>query len=77
MFNNYTKPVDGNGLGLNSIEAIVRIAEELSISIVTVSVNLPYQSVVYNLENKSSNAKRCAKYREEKGRGNDSVFTIL
>ncbi len=63
LFNKYTKPVSDNGLGLSSDQAIVRIAEELGVSIVTVSVNLPYQSVVYNLENKSSNAKRCAKYR--------------
>ena len=69
LFDKYTKPVDDNGLGLNSDEAIVRIAKELGVSIVTVSVNLPYQSVVYNLENKSSNAKRCAKYREGKRKG--------
>ena len=69
LFNKFTKPVDDNGLGLNSDEAIVRIAEELGVSIVTVSINLPYQSVVYNLENKSSNAKRCKKYREGKRKG--------
>ena len=28
------------------------------------SVNLPYQNVVYYLENKSSNAKRCSRYKE-------------
>ena len=69
MFDKYTKSVDDNGLGLNRDEAIVRIAKELGVSIVTVSVNLPYQSVVYNLENKSSNAKRCKKYREGKRNG--------
>ncbi len=69
LFNKYTKPVSDNGLGLSSDQAIVRIAEELGVSIVTVSINLPYQSVVYNLENKSSNAKRCKKYREGKRKG--------
>ena len=69
LFDKYTKPVSDNGLGLDSDQAIVRIAEELGVSIVTVSVNLPYQSVVYNLENKSSNAKRCKKYREGKRKG--------
>lgn len=69
LFDKYTKHVSDNGLGLNSDQAIIRIAEELGVSIVTVSVNLPYQSVVYNLENKSSNAKRCKKYREGKKKG--------
>ena len=69
LFDKYTKHVSDYGLGLNSDQAIVKIAEELGVSIVTVSVNLPYQSVVYNLENKSSNAKRCAKYREGKSKG--------
>lgn len=66
LFDKYTKPVSDNSLGLNSDQAIIRIAEELGVSIVTVSINLPYQSVVYNLENKSSNAKRCKRYRERK-----------
>ena len=43
--------------------AVKRIATELGISKVSVSVNLPYSSVVYNLENRSSNAKRCARYK--------------
>ena len=46
--------------------AVKKIAEELGVSIVTVNVNLPYQNVVYNLENRSSNAVRCARYKERK-----------
>ena len=49
--------------GLKRDAAVAKIASDLNISVVTVSVNLPYESVVYNLERKSSNAKRCAKYR--------------
>lgn len=51
----------GNGVASDS--AVKRIAEELKISRVSVSVNLPYSSVVYKLESCSSNAKRCAKYK--------------
>ena len=69
MFYRYTKPESEGGLGLNNDVAISRIAFELGVSIVTVSVNLPYQNVVYNLENKSSNAKRCARYKERKRQG--------
>ena len=39
---------------------------DLEVSVVTVNVNLPYQNVVYNLENRSSNAVRCARYKERK-----------
>ncbi len=49
---------------LEPADAVKRIAEELEISLVSVSVNLPYRTVVYNLENRSSNAKRCARYKE-------------
>ena len=45
-------------------EAARMIAEELEVSIVTVNTNLPYSSVVYNLENKSQNARRCERYKE-------------
>lgn len=38
------------------------ISDELKISRVSVSVNLPYSSVVYKLENHGSNANRCARY---------------
>lgn len=63
MYDNYTTPVSEKGLGLSSGDAIKRIANELGVSVVTVDVNLPYVNVVYNLENKSSNAIRCARYK--------------
>ena len=66
LFNQYIRPKSKGGAGLKRDSAVAKIASDLNISVVTVSVNLPYESVVYNLENKSSNAKRCAKYRAGK-----------
>ncbi len=65
-FQAYTSSVEDGGEGLDPADAVKRIAEERRISAVTVSVNLPYSTVVYNLENRSSNAKRCARYKERK-----------
>lgn len=62
----YISPVDEGGKGLSGDVAVKKIAEDLKVSIVTVSVNLPYQNVVYKLENRSSNARRCARYKERK-----------
>ena len=42
------------------------ISQKLGISIAAVNVNLPYILGVYRLEEKSKNAKRCARYREKK-----------
>ena len=66
LFNQYIRPKSKGGAGLKRDAAIAKIESDLNISVVTVSVNLPYGSVVYNLEHKSSNAKRCAKYRAGK-----------
>lgn len=66
LFEYYTSSVDEGGKGLSGDVAVKKIAEKLEVSIVTVSVNLPYQNVVYKLENRSSNAKRCAKYKERR-----------
>ena len=49
--------------GLKPEAAVACIAAELKISKVSVSVNLPYSSVVYKLEERSSNARRCERYR--------------
>lgn len=50
--------------GLDAAAAVKAIAEELEVSVVTVNTNLPYSEVVYNLEEKSANARRCDLYRE-------------
>ena len=66
LFHQYTALAVEEGTGLNSSDAIKKIASDLGVSIVTVSVNLPYQNVVYNLEERSNNAVRCARYKERK-----------
>lgn len=72
LFIQYTSPESVGGSGLKPDAAIVKIASDLGVSIVTVSVNLPYQNVMYNLENKSSNARRCARYKERKRSGSNA-----
>jgi len=66
LFNYYTRPVIDGGKGLSDDVAVKQITKDLEFSVVTVNVNLPYHNVVYNLENRSSNAKRCAKYKKQK-----------
>ena len=62
FYKQYTSPK----YDLTADEASKRIAKELGVSLVTVNVNLPYRNVVYNLENKSKNAVRCARYKERR-----------
>lgn len=66
LFNSYTNVTNGDGEGLTDAEAIKRISDELQISKVSVSVSLPYSSVVYNLPSPSANAKRCRRWKERK-----------
>lgn len=66
LFDFYTSSEIDGGKGLADDVAVRRIAEDLEVSIVTVNINLPYLNVVYNLEKRSSNARRCAKYKERK-----------
>ena len=73
LYSQYTSPESAGVSGLKPDAAIVKIASDFGVSIVTVSVNLPYQNVVYKLENKSSNAKRCARYKERKRKGNKAT----
>lgn len=53
---------------MSDSDAVKRIAEELGISLVSVSVNLPYKDVVYNLPEPSANAKRCRRWKERKAK---------
>ena len=66
MFRLYTGSLEDGGEGLDPAAAIKRIADELEISTVSVSVSLPYMDVVYNLPEPSANAKRCRKWKERK-----------
>ena len=65
-FNLYTSSVEDGGSGMSGADAVKRIAEEQRISLVSVSVNLPYMDVVYNLPEPSANAKRCRRWKERK-----------
>lgn len=51
---------------LSTAEAIRRIAAHLDLSAASVSINLPYQKVVYELNDKSRNAQRIEKCRKKK-----------
>ncbi|SCW40028.1 hypothetical protein SAMN05660484_00845 [Eubacterium ruminantium] len=66
LFKLYTLSVSNGGLGFKEDIAIKRIANELKVSVATVTINLPYISVVYNLEHKSKNAVRCEEYKKRK-----------
>lgn len=66
MFRLYTGSLEDGGEGLNPAAAIKRIAVELEISTVSVSISLPYMDVVYNLPEPSANAKRCRRWKERK-----------
>lgn len=66
LFEYYTSPIDDGSKGLSRDVAVKMIAEKLNVSIVTVSVNLPYLNVVYKLENRRKNAKCYATYEKRK-----------
>lgn len=66
LFNEYTSPVSEGGQGLSSEDAIQVIATLLGISTVSVSINLPYQKTIYDLDEKTPNAKRIERWREKK-----------
>ena len=52
--------------GVNPEQAVSIISRKLGVSKPTVVVNLPYINGINRLEEKSKNAKRCAKYRKKK-----------
>lgn len=58
-------------------KAVSLIAEELEVSVVTVNTNLPYTSVVYNLEEKSANARCCERYKERHKNTTEVWKTII
>ena len=69
LYEKYTKrdaDSGSDGRALTAPEAVTRISKELGISKVSVSVNIPYQDVVYKLDQRSKNAIRCERYRNKK-----------
>ena len=73
MFRFYTSSLEDGGEGMDPASAIKRIADELEISTVSVSVSLPYMDVVYNLPEPSANAKRCRRWKERKAASGTST----
>ncbi len=66
LYEQYTDSISNGGYGLSKDEAIKAVAEDLGVSTPTVCMNMPYEKVVYGLEDKSSNARRCDQWRERK-----------
>lgn len=66
LYSQYTAEVKDGGLGLDGNVAIQAIAKYLEISDVSVIINLPYGKVVYDLEEKTKNAKRIERFRMKK-----------
>lgn len=69
LFKQYVTAAADGGEGLSEAAAVKKISLVLGISTVSVSVNIPYYHVVYNLENKTSNARRCERYKERRCEG--------
>ena len=65
LFEEWTSPKEKGGKGLSPVAAIRAIAKHLNISTVSVSINLPYQKVVYALDEKSKNAERIERCRKK------------
>ena len=66
LYEEYTTPENNGGKRMEPNTAVRVIAEHLKISTVSVIINLPYEKVVYDLENKSVNARRIDKCRTQK-----------
>lgn len=66
LYDEYTTLIKNGGKGMVSDKAIIAIAKHLEISTVSVIINLPYGKVVYDLEEKSANARRIDKCRARK-----------
>lgn len=53
--------------------SVAKVAKELGVSEALVKMYLPYEKVVYDLEDKSGNAKRIDRWREKKRNGSSSA----
>ena len=66
LYEEYTASKKDGGHGLCSRDAVQAIAKHLKLCDVSVIINLPYRKVVYDLEEKTTNAKRIERYRMRK-----------
>ena len=69
LYERFTSPIENGGEGLSGKEAVQQIAAEMEISRAMVCMLLPYGKVVYDLEEKTANARRCGKWRSRKKTG--------
>ena len=66
LYQYYTGRKRDGGMWMDSTSAICRIATELNISTKMVSMVLPYEKTVYDLEQRTDNAVWCKNWREKK-----------
>ncbi len=66
LYEDWTAPAEQGGRALKPEEAVREIAAHLGISTVSVIINLPYGKAVYDLEEKSENARRIERSRARK-----------
>lgn len=66
LYEQYTDDELDGGAGLRPEAAKKRIAEKTELSTGMVAMLLPYDRVVYGLDDKSSNAKRCDRSRAKR-----------
>ncbi|MBQ9210408.1 MAG: hypothetical protein IJ153_01805 [Clostridia bacterium] len=65
LYHEYTARRMDGGENMDRASAIQCIAMDLGIDPQTVSINLPYDKVVYELEDKTKNAIYCERYRKK------------
>ena len=65
LYETFTTPVADGGEGIEKKKAVERISLELEISEAMVYMSLPFMRTVYDLEDKTGNARRCDRWREK------------
>ena len=66
LYEQYTEKKENGGQGLSHQAAVDAISSELELSVGMICMSLPYNRVVYTLDDKSSNAKRCDRSRQKR-----------
>jgi len=66
LYETLTTAESEGGQGLSHQAAVKAISSELELSVGMICMSLPYNRVVYTLDDKSSNAKRCDRSREKR-----------
>ena len=66
LYETLTMPEKDGGQGLSHQAAVDAIGSELELSVGMICMSLPYNRVVYTLDDKSSNAKRCDRSRQKR-----------